>query len=375
MTSTADARRQQSCPPPNPPRGREAGPGHGGAPDHRDITHDLINQGLHVFPLRPRDKVTLANCDRCAVRTAPCRDADTPCPCWPTRPCHGFRAATTDPTVTDQWRQRWPTANIGIYPWPSGHLVIDLDAKARTVPATLLPTALALDTAGVLNGVNLFARVLRHLGGTDRLDTRITRTPTGGLHVWFTAPIGVLVKSSRGEVHPDGHVTGLGWQIDVRAHGGYVVAPGCATKHGTYRVIRDRLPMPLPDWLAWWLHQVTHDTLTLKRGQDKPPYRAAGGGPGRTAGALRSRAERIAQGALDSECRQIAGLSDGRKAALNKAAYKLGGYVAAGYLSADEVTEALTEAGRAAGATRITTNVRSGLTAGMTRPRYLHDVA
>jgi hypothetical protein len=341
-------------------------------PDNRTIALDLIDQGLRVFPLRSRDKVTLANCDRCHPRTAPCRDVTVPCPCWPTEPCHGFRAATNDLATADQWWCRWPTANIGIYPWLSGHLVIDLDTKAVDVPAALLPAALGLGSFDVTDGVDLFAQVMQHLSGIDRLDTRITRTPSGGLHVWFTAPPGLLIRSSKGEVHPDGHVTGLGWQIDVRAHGGYVVAPGSVTKHGTYQVIRDRPPMLLPDWLAWWLHQATH---TLDRSQDKPPYRAVGGQAGRNTGAEGSRAERIALAALTGECRQITQLRDGRKAALNKAAYKLGGYVAAGYLSEQDVRDDLTAAGRAAGATRITTNVDSGLAAGMSRPRYLDGAA
>lgn len=337
--------------------------------------HALLRQHFHVFPLRPGTKVTLANCDRCCPRTAPCRDPDTPCPCWPHQPCHGFRAATNDPATADRWWQRWPEANIGISPWPSRHLVVDLDAKAHDVPATLLPAPLGLDTITATSGVDLFARVMRELSGTTRLDTLITRTPTGGLHVWFAAPSGQDIGSSRGEVHPDGHVTGLGWQIDVRARGGYVVAPGSATGQGAYRVIRNRPPMPQPDWLTWWLNQTTNTAAPPVRCQDKPPYRAAGGGVVPTVGASRSRAARIAQAALAYECRHIAGLRDGRKAALNKAAYKLGGYVAAGYLPADKVTQALTDAGRLAGATRITTNVASGLAAGMTRTRYLPDTA
>jgi hypothetical protein len=244
--------------------------------------------------------------------------------------------------------------------------VIDLDTKAVDVPTTLLPASLGLGTFDATSGVDLFAQVMRRLGGTDRLDTRITRTPSGGLHVWFTAPPGVIIRSSRGTVHPNGHVTGLGWQIDVRAHGGYIVAPGCATRHGAYQVIRDRPPTPLPGWLAWWLHEATHSTADLHRDQDRPPRPATG----REASTGRSRGERIALGALVSECRQIEQLDDGRKAALNKAAYKLGGYVETGYLAEQDVTDALIAAGRAAGATRIETNVRSGLAAGRTRPRH-----
>jgi hypothetical protein len=362
-------------------------------PNPRDIAHDLIHQGLHVFPLRRREKVTLANCDRCHPRAAPCRDTGTPCPCWPTQPCHGFRAATHDPSVVDEWWRRWPRTNVGIYPWPSGHLVIDLDAKPVPVPPTLLPAALGLDSVRATSGVDLFTQVMRRYGRVDRLDTRITRTPSGGLHVWFSAPPEVTIRSSRGTVHPDGHVTGLGWQIDVRAHGGYVVAPGCATKQGTYQVIRDRPPMPRPDWLLWWLQatgltideqpsgtasqsdQATDGATSIDRDQDRPPCPAAGRQTGVTTGASRSRAQRIAQAALASECRQIAQLRDGRKAALNKAAYKLGGYVTAGYLAEQDVRQALAQAGTAAGATRITASIEPGLAAGMKRPRRLDDLA
>ena len=47
---------------------------------------------------------------------------------------------------------------------------------------------------------------------------------------------------------------GLGWLIDTRGHGGYVVAPGSYVDlpdgTGRYEVIYDRTPAPLPDWLC-----------------------------------------------------------------------------------------------------------------------------
>ncbi|MBP2330638.1 hypothetical protein JOF56_011023 [Kibdelosporangium banguiense] len=251
--------------------------------------------------------------------------------------------------------------------------MIDLDTKAAHIPPTLLPPSMGLGPLTATSGVDLFAQVMRQRSGVNRLDTRITRTPSGGLHVWFTAPPDTVIRSSRGTVHPDGHVTGLGWQIDIRAHGGYVLAPGSVTPHGTYRIVRDQPPMPLPDWLIWWLH-LTTPTADCNRGQPWPPCPATGRRVGGTAGASPSRAQRIARAALINECRHITGLQDGRKAALNKAAYKLGGYVAAGYLTIQDVRHALTQAGRAADATRITASIEPGLAAGMTKPRYLHEV-
>lgn len=336
----------------------------------RDLAQDLIRQGCHVFPVKPRDKVTLRNCDRCHPDSAPCRDKDTACPCWPDNPCHGFRAATNDPTTADQWWSRWPTANVGIYPWPSRHVVLDLDVKPIPAPATLVPAALGLGDIRATSGVDLFAQVMRHLGGIDRLDTRITRTPSGGMHVWFTAPTGMTIGSSKGQVHRNQHVSGLGWQIDVRAHGGYVVAPGSTTEHGSYVLARDLPPMPLPDWLARW--------LALASRADTPPAGhatlARGPWPVGTA-----RGARIATAALIDECAELAAMTpeSGRNNALNRAAYKLGGYIPGGHLTEADVTAALTDAARACGLRdcAIARTIRSGLTAGMKQARHLDNPA
>lgn len=341
----------------------------------REIALDLIGQGLHVFPLRPGSKETLRNCDRCP-QVAPCRDSDTPCPCWPIEPCHGFRAASSTPAVADRWWSRWPRANVGIYPWPSRHVVLDLDVKATDIPPVLLPAVLNLGDVSATTGVDLFAQVMRRLGGSDRLDTRITRTPTGGLHVWFTAPPGVVIGSSKGEAHPRGRVSGLGWQIDVRARGGYVAAPGSTTHHGTYRVIRDCWPpLPVPEWLAWWLRQTGHMATP-----GRSSCHMAGPGIGRVGvGGGGSRAHRYAMAALADECADLAAMpaDSGRNTALNRAAYKLGGYLPDGHLTEQQVTEQLSAAARACGLRdgEIGRAIRSGLTAGTKRRRDLGHIA
>ena len=54
------------------------------------------------------------------------------------------------------------------------------------------------------------------------------------------------------------HATGLGWLIDTRAHGGYVVAPGSYVAQddgsGPYTVICNSAPAPLPEWLCGLLN-------------------------------------------------------------------------------------------------------------------------
>uniref|UniRef100_UPI0004CC7043 bifunctional DNA primase/polymerase n=1 Tax=Streptomyces sp. NRRL S-15 TaxID=1463886 RepID=UPI0004CC7043 len=51
----------------------------------------------------------------------------------------------------------------------------------------------------------------------------------------------------------------LAWQVDVRAHGGYIIAPGTSTEHGTYTPIGDvREPAGLPLWIAQELERTGH---------------------------------------------------------------------------------------------------------------------
>ena len=87
--------------------------------------------------------------------------------------------------------------------------------------------------------------------------TYTVKTPTGGLHLYYTAPDGPEIRNSAGKIGP---------LIDVRAGGGYVLAagsvlderaypgnPGCRelVRHGKpYELADDQDPVPLPDWLA-----------------------------------------------------------------------------------------------------------------------------
>src|SRR4029079_19412066 len=73
--------------------------------------------------------------------------------------------------------------------------------------------------------------------------TRTITTPSGGQHLYFAHPGHPFppVSSSTG---------GLGPFIDVRAHGGYVVAPPSRTSDGLYTTLNPAPPAPLPAWLA-----------------------------------------------------------------------------------------------------------------------------
>jgi hypothetical protein len=66
------------------------------------------------------------------------------------------------------------------------------------------------------------------------------RTGRGGAHLYFTAPDGPALDNSGGK---------LGWRVDTRAAGGYVVASGSVVNGRRYETTHDTAPAPLPAWL------------------------------------------------------------------------------------------------------------------------------
>lgn len=330
------------------------------------LAQQAIEQGFWVFPLLPRRKEPLHLCDRCGAKTAPCRASATVCPCWPSMPCHGHRAASNIPAVVDEWWQRWPTANVGISCKPSRLVAIDLDVKHTHPPDRVLPAELGLDDITPTNGVDLFAQVNARIGNGQQ-QTRIVRTATAGLHVVYRDDVGY--KSSAG-TRPDGTLTGLGWSIDVRAVNGYVVAPGSVTADGSYELVRDQPPASVPAWLDRWLAITGHRA-------DRMPARASTGAalPDLTG----DRTTRWVLGALRRECELVAGTpaadggEAGRNVQLNRAAYVIGGLLHTGAVDETTAAAALVDAGLAAGLTEAEARktVRSGLTAGQLKPRTI----
>jgi hypothetical protein len=125
------------------------------------------SRGLHVFPLRPRDKKPLTQ--------------------------HGCHDATTDAATVCAWWKRWPDANIGCACWLSGLVVVDLDGERGMASWHALAGRLGLTVA-----------------------TRTAITGGGGRHLFFRAPAGARIGNSAGKLGPG---------IDIRADGGYVVLP------------------------------------------------------------------------------------------------------------------------------------------------------
>lgn len=132
---------------------------------------------------------------------------------------HGFYDASTDPAVIEAWWRRWPHALIAIATGAAGIAVLDVDAKD---PRRFGPDSL-------------------ELLGHAVPDTWIAHTPSGGWHHWFDAA-GRDVPSTTGKLGPG---------LDVRAQGGYIIAPtpGSAYRWDPHRN-PETLPLaPVPDWL------------------------------------------------------------------------------------------------------------------------------
>ncbi|MGW7729431.1 bifunctional DNA primase/polymerase [Streptomyces canus] len=331
-------------------------------------------RGWPVHPLAAGRKTPAANCGECREHT----HSPAQCPCLPAgRWCHGFHAATLDQQRITRWWGADPDLGVGVACGPAGLVVIDIDAHSAAPPSRhrILPGITIgdhIDLAGLANGFHTLA-VLAALRGrpnpADDTATLRVRTPSGGLHVWYRSTDNRRWQCSSGSSQG----RALAWQVDVRAHGGYIIAPGTTTRHGTYTPLGDaREPTPLPAWLAQELERTGHlPAPTVPAPRPVPPRAqqavlAAGGGRARLSHVLAAILAPVQECGRASEG---TGFSD----ALNRAAYTLGGLVAAGRLLQDEAEQALREtatAVRPGQERRAEQIIRSGMTEGLKRPLH-----
>jgi hypothetical protein len=157
-----------------------------------DYALHYARQGWPVLPLQPGGKVPLT--------------------------AAGYKDASTDAGQITRWWEQWPTANVGfVTGTQSGVIVLDADVK---------------------NGVDGPAEV--ESLGIDQQTYKVD-TPSGGYHLYFSAPTDVVVRRHIG-IRPG---------VDILGEGGYVVAPGSVVGGATYLVANDapiaRCPAELLD--------------------------------------------------------------------------------------------------------------------------------
>ena len=122
----------------------------------------------------------------------------------------------TEATTDEEKIRRWwtdPVAGI-IQPYnvgvcTTGMVVLDIDCKSN------------------VDGQPLY----EELGG--HYDTLVVRTPSGGVHAYYSGP--------------DSSLAPVGPGLDVRSHNGYVLAPGSVVENGSYTLENDKPLALLPD--------------------------------------------------------------------------------------------------------------------------------
>ncbi|MFE7167180.1 bifunctional DNA primase/polymerase [Streptomyces sp. NPDC057616] len=305
MTQPADIRREHDAPP----------------TVSLDTLHllaaALLSAERHwpVIPLTPNTKRPSGHPERACPRTGRCATGHrTP-----------EQRATTDP---DLIRAAWANQpyNVGIATGPAGLLVVDLDVPKEE------------EQEGAPDGATSF-QALCERAGQPYPYTYQVRTPSGGRHLYFTAPRGTRLKCSVKRLAP---------HIDTRAWGGYVVAANSTTPQGAYEVAEAAPVAPLPTWLA--------DLLTASATPAEPPALA----PVRDG-------TKAARTALERECAVIAAASEGgpngRNSTLHKSACKVARFVAWGHIPRHTVEEAIQAAGESTGlpAAECRTTIRSAM--------------
>jgi Bifunctional DNA primase/polymerase, N-terminal len=254
--------------------------------------------------------------------------------------------ATADADRIRSWWARQPY-NIGIACGQSGLVVIDLDVAHDAQPG--------LD--GPVSGADALQRLCRAHGQRYPGATYTVDTPSGGTHLYFTAPT-APVRNSAGRLGP---------LIDVRADGGYVVGDGSRVGGRAYTARGGVLPLalPLPGWIARLL---TED----------PALPGTGWGAGVAGGERplplldRAQGRAYALAAFREETRRVAEARVGtRNDTLNRAAFSLGQLVAAGLIPPLPVMTGLADAAARAGlpADEARRTIRSGMAAGARKPR------
>ena len=228
--------------------------------------------------------------DRCS-----CGNPDCDSPGKHPRIGGGLKKATTDPTAIRSWWGRWPDANIGIR--TDGLCVIDIDG----------PTG---------------EQSLDELEQTYcEMPPTYTVSTGKGEHYYFADPERIFRNRA-----------GLVPGIDIRACGGYVVAPPSNHISGrTYTVLFDGWgDQPVPPWLAELIKkpEPKADTEWTTTTLPSPAANASG----------------YAQVALANELAALASSSNGtRNDNLNKAAFNLFQLVKAGELDTTETTDLLAQ--------------------------------
>jgi len=176
------------------------------------------NQGMPVFPIWPVREFKPGHFTCICKKGLRCGPNSGKHP-LSTEVRHGLIDASLDETKIRGWFGNWPEANIGIV-LGKDLVVIDIDPRH--------------------GGDVAFAELEAKQGRLP--PTWRVRTGGGGIHIYLKPPAGATISNSAGLI---------GKGIDVRADGGYVVAPPSTHISGRrYEWDQDSGELaPMPDWI------------------------------------------------------------------------------------------------------------------------------
>lgn len=118
---------------------------------------------------------------------------------------------------------------------------------------------LDVDVKGGAGGQETLDRVQEMYGMLP--PTRMISTPSGGAHFYFSYPPAWRHTTSAGKI---------GKGIDTRCNGGYVVMPPSRIGSGSYEVVVDTTPWPMPEWIMRALDAKPVDVVAAYRRQHRP---------------------------------------------------------------------------------------------------------
>jgi hypothetical protein len=261
----------------------------------------------------------------------------------------GFHDATTNPATIRRWWLAQPEYNIGI-------------------ATGLISRVWVFDIDGADGAARLFDIESRQGPPPPTLCS----TTSNGCHLWFRA-----VSDLRSST---GHHNRLGPGLDVRADGGYVVAPPSVHPDGPiYRWSNSLPPAPAPDWLIQLARAKPPPALPISQRAI-----SARGSALRGAGFVHQYDGAYGTAALDREINALVNTPPGaRNHALNRASFSLHQLVAGGELDGATVRNRLIAAAEANGLMadpndgprKVALTIRSGARAGMQRPRNRQGAA
>jgi hypothetical protein len=254
--------------------------------------------------------------------------------------------ATTDPEQIRKWWRAHPSAVPGSELRRAGLVVVDADRHP-----------------GAPDGVAAFAALEAENGGLPAHPE--TDTAGGGKHHFFCRPAGEPLGNRSGAL-PEG--------IDVRGTGGWVVAPGSVRPDGArWQAAPSSQPLPdayrtgtlqpLPDWIVRLIRasRAQHERNERSSRWTNP------GGSTREAAYTHATLNRLTN---ELGC----ALPGARNNALNRAAFRMGGMIARGWVDHGNVADCLWNAcirnGLVAddGPDAVQATLASGVAAGMRSP-------